>query len=85
LRTRDKLTVPALQAAAANDMQAPLESFVVAESRAGRSLREIAELVDRSQTAARRRAGAIDTSRHTNQEIGHVVVTWTLLAPATSY
>jgi len=31
-----------------------LEAFVVEQYRAGRSLREIAELVDRTQTAVRR-------------------------------
>jgi hypothetical protein len=35
-------------------MQAELEAFIVAQYRAGRSLREIGELVDRSQTAIRR-------------------------------
>lgn len=36
------------------DVQTRLEDFVVAQYDAGRSLREIAELVDRSQTAVRR-------------------------------
>lgn len=40
--------------AAAGGVQSQLEDFVVAQYRAGRSLREIAELVDRSQTAVRR-------------------------------
>jgi hypothetical protein len=35
-------------------LQAQLEAFVLAEYTAGRSLRQIAELVDRSQTAVRR-------------------------------
>jgi hypothetical protein len=39
---------------AAGDVQARLEAFVVAQYHAGRSLREIADLVDRSQTAIRR-------------------------------
>lgn len=36
------------------DVQRNLEEFVVEQYRKGRSLREIAELVDRSQTAVRR-------------------------------
>ncbi len=39
---------------AAGDVQARLEAFVVKHYQAGRSLREIAELTDRSQTAVRR-------------------------------
>ena len=35
-------------------LQERLEAFIVATYREGRSLREIAELVDRSQTAVRR-------------------------------
>jgi predicted transcriptional regulator len=35
-------------------LQARLETFIVASYREGRSLREIAELVDRSQTAVRK-------------------------------
>ncbi|MDP9458812.1 MAG: hypothetical protein M3Q22_00710 [Actinomycetota bacterium] len=35
-------------------MQARLEVFIVDRYRAGRSLREVAEMVDRSQTAVRR-------------------------------
>jgi hypothetical protein len=35
-------------------LQARLETFVVGQYAEGRSLREIAELVDRSQTAVRR-------------------------------
>nr|WP_211661811.1 helix-turn-helix domain containing protein [Modestobacter muralis] len=35
-------------------LQARLEAFIVASYREGRSLREIAELVDRSQTAVRK-------------------------------
>lgn len=35
-------------------LQARLEAFVVAEYTAGRSLRQVAELVDRSPTAVRR-------------------------------
>jgi len=34
--------------------QADLETFIIEQYRAGRSLRKIAELVDRSQTAVRR-------------------------------
>ncbi|MGY1820502.1 helix-turn-helix domain-containing protein [Geodermatophilus sp. SYSU D00079] len=40
--------------AAAGDVQARLERFVIEQYAAGRSLREVAELVDRSQTAVRR-------------------------------
>jgi hypothetical protein len=36
------------------ELQAQLETFIVDQYAAGRSLREIAELVDRSQTAVRR-------------------------------
>jgi hypothetical protein len=36
------------------ELQARLETFVVSQYTAGRSLREIAELVDRSPTAVRR-------------------------------
>ena len=36
------------------ELQERLEAFVVAQHNAGRSLREIAELVDRSVTAVRR-------------------------------
>ncbi len=36
------------------ELQARLETFVVDQYNAGRSLREIAELIDRSQTAVRR-------------------------------
>ena len=36
------------------ELQARLETFIVEEYAAGRSLREIAELVDRTQTAVRR-------------------------------
>lgn len=36
------------------DLQARLEAFVIAQYAAGRSLREIAELIDRTQTAVRR-------------------------------
>jgi hypothetical protein len=39
---------------AAGGVQARLEAFIVEQYRAGRSLREVAELVDRSQTAIRR-------------------------------
>ena len=35
-------------------LQERLESFIVSTYRGGRSLREVAELVDRSQTAVRR-------------------------------
>ncbi|NEK96609.1 helix-turn-helix domain containing protein [Modestobacter muralis] len=35
-------------------LQERLEAFIVATYREGRSLREVAELVDRSQTAVRR-------------------------------
>jgi hypothetical protein len=35
-------------------VQTRLEAFIVEQYRAGRSLRQIAELVDRSQTAVRR-------------------------------
>jgi hypothetical protein len=35
-------------------LQAQLEAFVLAEYGAGRSLRQIAELIDRSPTAVRR-------------------------------
>ena len=36
------------------ELQARLEAFVVDQYKSGRSLRQIAELVDRSQTAVRR-------------------------------
>ncbi|SHN88836.1 hypothetical protein SAMN05660350_04826 [Geodermatophilus obscurus] len=39
---------------AGGDVQVRLEAFVVEQYRAGRSLREIAELADRSPTAVRR-------------------------------
>jgi hypothetical protein len=39
---------------AAGDVQARLEAFIVEQYTAGRSLRELAELVDRTQTAVRR-------------------------------
>ncbi len=39
---------------AADGVQERLEVFVVEQYRSGRSLREIAELVDRTQTAVRR-------------------------------
>jgi predicted transcriptional regulator len=39
---------------AGGGVQVRLEAFVVEQYRAGRSLREIAELVDRSPTAVRR-------------------------------
>ena len=38
-------------------LQARLETFIIASYREGRSLREIAELVDRTQTAVRRVLG----------------------------
>ena len=58
-------------------LQAQLEAFVLAEYAAGRSLRQIAELIDRSPTAVRRVLDkrrvprrAVGAPRHTDDCVG---------------
>ena len=49
------------------ELQAQLESFVLAEYAGGRSLRQIAELTDRSPTAVRR---VLDKHRVPRRAVG---------------